>query len=92
MTTILICLIIISIAAFIIMGADKSRARSGAWRVPEKHLLLLALAGGAAGVLLGMKVFRHKTRHASFMILVPLLLGAQVLLLLWAGGYVDLPK
>lgn len=70
------------------MGVDKSRARSGAWRVPEKRLLLLALAGGAAGVLLGMKVFRHKTRHAGFTILVPLMLVAQVLLVLYAGGHI----
>lgn len=67
------------------MGVDKSRARSGAWRVPEKRLLLLALSGGAAGVLLGMKVFRHKTRHNSFMLLVPLMLVVQVLLVLCAG-------
>lgn len=66
--------LLLSIAGFAAMGSDKSRARSGQWRIPERTLLLLAAAGGATGVLLGMRVFRHKTRHARFVWLVPLFL------------------
>ena len=50
------------------MGADKRRARRGLWRIPEKRLFLLALLGGAPGGLLGMAVFRHKTKHWSFIL------------------------
>jgi len=79
----LIHLAMINITAFIIMGMDKYRSKSGAWRIPEKHLLLIALAGGAVGMLLGMKVFRHKTKHTSFIILVPVILLLQGLLMIW---------
>ena len=45
---------------------DKSRAKRGAWRIPEKVLLGCGILGGAAGGLLGMKLFRHKTKKAYF--------------------------
>ena len=45
---------------------DKLYAKSDHRRVPEKRLFLLALLGGAAGGLLGMYAFRHKTRHRNF--------------------------
>ena len=38
-------LIIINIAAWIMYGLDKWKAKSGAWRIPERTLLLTALAG-----------------------------------------------
>lgn len=56
----------VSLAAFIFYGADKSKAKRGAWRIPEKVLLGLSFFGGAAGGILGMLAFRHKTRHWYF--------------------------
>ena len=61
-----ICLAAVSLVAFLCYGADKARAKKGAWRIPEKVLLLLSFFGGAAGGLLGMLLFRHKTRHWYF--------------------------
>lgn len=56
------------------------------WRVPEKTLFLLALAGGSAGALAGMYVFRHKTKHLKFVIGLPLILILQVLTaFVWLG-------
>ncbi len=55
-----------SLAAFAAYGADKAKAKRDAWRIPEKVLLLLSFLGGAAGGLLGMALFRHKTRHWYF--------------------------
>lgn len=55
-----------SLAALIVYGADKWKARRGRWRIPEKVLLLLSFFGGAVGGLLGMLLFRHKTRHWYF--------------------------
>ena len=52
----------VNLAAFLLMGADKRRARRGGWRVSEKTLFLFPALGGALGGLLGMKVFRHKTK------------------------------
>ena len=69
----------LSLAAFIAYGADKSKARRGAWRIPEKVLLGLSFFGGAAGGLCGMLLFRHKTRHWYFW-------AVNVLGLLWQAA------
>ncbi|MEN9938330.1 MAG: hypothetical protein RLZZ387_4909, partial [Chloroflexota bacterium] len=45
---------------------DKEQARQRGRRVPESTLHLLTLAGGAAGALIAMEVYRHKIRHLSF--------------------------
>lgn len=82
-------LVLISLALFIVMGADKRRARLGMRRVPEKRLFLLALLGGAVGGTLGMRAFRHKTKHWYFAWGFPLLALAQIALcvwLLWKGA------
>ncbi len=57
---------VISLFTFIIYGVDKGKARRGAWRIPERVLLLCSLFGGAVGGGLGMLVFRHKTKHWYF--------------------------
>lgn len=64
--------ICVNIIAFILYGLDKKYAREGRWRIPEKTLLGIALIGGAAGAWIGMQTFRHKTKHMSFRMLVPL--------------------
>lgn len=76
-------LIAINLVTFAVYGADKRRARRGAWRVPEKTLFLLPLLGGSVGALLGMRVFRHKTKHWYFVWGVPAILLAQVALAAW---------
>lgn len=72
-----IYLILINISAYAAFGWDKQRARWGGWRIPEKTLLLLALAGGSIGAWIGMKVFRHKTRKAKFKVGVLVILTVQ---------------
>ena len=64
--------ICVNVIAFILYGLDKKYAREGRWRIPEKTLLGIALIGGAAGAWIGMQTFRHKTKHMSFRMLVPL--------------------
>lgn len=76
-------LIAINLVTFAVYGADKRRARRGAWRVPEKTLFLLPLLGGSVGALLGMRVFRHKTKHWYFVWGVPAILLAQAALAVW---------
>ncbi|TVY10527.1 DUF1294 domain-containing protein [Paenibacillus cremeus] len=67
-------LIVINIFSFWTMGDDKSRAKQGKRRVPEKKLFGLSAIGGALGTWLGMRVWRHKTKHTSFILGVPALL------------------
>ena len=76
-------LIAINLVTFAVYGADKRRARRGAWRVPEKTLFLLPLLGASVGALLGMRVFRHKTKHWYFVWGVPAILLAQLALAVW---------
>ena len=70
-------LIVINIAAWLMYGLDKWKAKSGAWRIPERTLLLTALAGGSVGALAGMLLFHHKTRKPKFMIGVPVMFAAH---------------
>lgn len=78
-------LAIINVAGFAVMGADKRRARRGSWRISERTLFTVALAGGSLGVLLGMRLFHHKTRHWYFVVGVPLILAVQVILAVALG-------
>ncbi len=71
----------INVVAFILMGIDKLKAKRHWWRVPEKTFFILAVFFGATGVWLGMKVFRHKTRHRSFTIGIPLAFILNILCL-----------
>ena len=81
MKTILIAaLLLINLFAFALYGIDKAKAKRGAWRIPEATLLLVAFLGGSLGALLGMEVFRHKTKHAKFKVLVPLFLILHIAL------------
>ncbi len=79
----LIYLAVMNILGFALMGTDKSRARNGKWRIRERTLFLFSLLGGSIGTLTGMYVFRHKTKHWYFVIGMPLILVAQLALVLW---------
>ncbi len=73
---------------FILFGADKYKAKKGRWRIPERFLLWCAFLFGSVGALLGMKVFRHKTRHNKFRIGLPLMLLVHLLLFLYLTFYI----
>ena len=73
----------VNVVTFTVYGIDKRKARRGAWRIPEKTLFLLPLLGGSVGALLGMKVFRHKTKHWYFVWGIPAILLAQRALTVW---------
>lgn len=81
MSYMLIYYFIINIIAFLLYGMDKWKAKLGAWRIPEKTLLGVALLGGGLGALLGMQLFRHKTRHLSFRVLIPLFLILHIIII-----------
>ena len=79
-------LIITNIIGFALMGIDKRRARKNAFRIPEATLFSVAIVGGSIGSILGMIIFRHKTRHWYFTVGIPLILILQFLLvaiLIW---------
>ena len=83
MELLVLYLILMNAAAFILMLADKWKARKNKWRIPEATLLGSALLGGSVGALLGMYTSRHKTKHPKFTIGIPLILAVQIVALVW---------
>ncbi|MFC5702551.1 DUF1294 domain-containing protein [Cohnella faecalis] len=69
-----IYLLLANIIAYSLMTYDKKLAVKGRRRIPEKTLFGWAAAGGALGALTAMRLRRHKTKHASFVVGIPLLL------------------
>ena len=83
MRNILLLLIAVNLVSFALYGLDKLKAKKGLWRIRESTLLLIAAMGGSLGALLGMEVFRHKTKHWQFKVLVPVFLILHVALGVW---------
>lgn len=73
-------LVTINALSFLIMLADKEKAKKRLWRIPEATLLTVAALGGSIGCLAGMKVFHHKTRKPKFYIGIPVILALQLIL------------
>lgn len=69
----LVLYILWNVVAFIMVTLDKRWARRNQWRIRERTFFLWALAFGAVGILLGMYVFRHKTRHWPFVVGMPII-------------------
>ncbi|MBQ8654753.1 MAG: DUF1294 domain-containing protein [Clostridia bacterium] len=75
-----------NLVCFTLMGIDKRRAVRGRRRIRERTLFLSAALFGALGGVIGMQVFRHKTKHRSFCIGFPALLTVQTALILIICG------
>lgn len=70
---------VINILGYISMWADKRKAIKGKYRIPEKTLFLFAILGGSVGSIIGMKKFRHKTKHWYFKYGMPAILVLQII-------------
>lgn len=80
---VIIYLIVMNAVGFFSMGVDKTRAKNNKWRIKEKTLFLIAIIGGSAGAILGMKIFHHKTKHRVFVIGMPLILILQTIFIIF---------
>ena len=69
----------LNILGLALMGIDKWKARKGAFRIPEATLFIIAIIGGSIGSILGLYLFRHKTRHWYFVYGMPAILILQLL-------------
>jgi uncharacterized membrane protein YsdA (DUF1294 family) len=76
-----------SAVCFIAYALDKSAARQGRRRTPERTLLLLGLAGGWPGGLAAQQLRRHKSAKTSFLakFWLTVIVNLSVLLALQAG-------
>jgi len=79
-------------ASFLAIGLtvyDKRAARSGSHRIKERTLLLVSVIGGSVAMFVSMRVIRHKTKHAKFMIGIPVIIILQIaafMLIWWQCG------
>ena len=69
-----------NLIGFFVMGIDKSRSRKHKRRVPEKTIFIISIISGSVGVFAGMYLFRHKTRHLKFVVGIPVIIAAQVVI------------
>ena len=83
MKYLLFYLLTVNALAFLLMLADKHKAKKNLWRIPEATLMTVAAVGGSIGALAGMYTVRHKTRKPKFYIGIPLILTAQLALALF---------
>ncbi|MDX8342093.1 MULTISPECIES: DUF1294 domain-containing protein [Bacillaceae] len=78
--------VVMNIIGFIIMGRDKKKAKKHEYRISERVLWQVAIVGGSVGAYLGMKVFRHKTKHKQFALGFPLLVMLHCVLFIWLNA------
>lgn len=78
-----IWLFLTNVVAFLMFGIDKLKAKANKWRISEKALFIAALIGGGVGAFAGMQIFRHKTKHTKFVVGIPVIMVAQIILLVW---------
>ena len=76
-------LIIINILSFILYGIDKLKAIKKKERISEKALILIGILGGSIGSLIGMNLFRHKTKKLKFIISLPLILIIHIIVVIY---------
>ena len=75
----------INIITFLLCIIDKKNAIKKKYRIPEKELLSLSFVGGCFGMILGMKLFHHKTQKLKFKLV-------YLFCILWIIGYFYINK
>ena len=80
-------LVVTNLVSFFMMGYDKYCAKKGRWRVPEATLFIACACFGGIGGVLGMRVFRHKTKHWYFKLFFPLMMIVQVALIILGANW-----
>lgn len=74
-------LLIVNFVGLFLYRSDKKRSEKNKWRIKESTLLLIPLLGGGIGSMLGMKLYRHKTKHKKFIYGVPLFTVISILII-----------
>ena len=80
---ILLYFIIINVIGFLAMAIDKWKAKNNSWRIPENTLFSITVLGGGIGTIVGMYVFRHKTKKPKFTIGMPVILVLEIVLVIY---------
>ena len=83
LNNILIYFLVINVLGFFAMGIDKWKAKRGSWRIPENTLFMFTVLGGGIGTIVGMYIFRHKTRKKYFTVGMPAILILEIILIVY---------
>lgn len=84
----IIYIAVISLLSIFVCIYDKVISKRGKvkLRIPEKSLFVWSAAGGSVAMFATMLIIRHKTKHPSFMVGIPVIILLQVALI-WALAY-----
>ncbi|WP_085991728.1 DUF1294 domain-containing protein [Oceanobacillus senegalensis] len=69
----------VNLVGLLLMRVDKQKAIKKKYRIPERTFWLIALLGGAMGTYIGMRMFRHKTKHTSFVVGMPIIILINII-------------
>ncbi|WP_067730900.1 DUF1294 domain-containing protein [Oceanobacillus damuensis] len=83
LSSIMLYFIGVNIVGFALMYIDKQKAIKQKYRIPERTFWALAVLGSSIGTYIGMNTFRHKTKHRSFLIGMPLLMIVNIASLIY---------
>ncbi len=70
------------------MYLDKIKAKKHQWRTKESTLILIGALGGSIGSILGMYIFRHKTKHLKFTLGIPFIILIQLSIIIYYYKFV----
>ena len=72
-------ILLISICSIVVCVYDKkiSKRNNVKLRIPEKSLFVWSAVGGSVAMYLTMHLIRHKTKHTSFMVGIPVIIILQ---------------
>ena len=76
-------LAVVSLISIVICIYDKIAAKKlPKHRTPEKTLIMLSILGGSLAMYITMQIIHHKTKHAKFMIGIPVIMVCQIALVI----------
>ncbi len=71
----------VNVLSFCAIGIDKYYAVNNQKRIAEKTLHALTLFGGSPGTIMGMYVFKHKTKKMKFLAVTGAIILLQIFLI-----------
>ena len=73
-------IIVVSLCSIVVCVYDKkiSKRNNVKLRIPEKSLFIWSAVGGSVAMYITMRLIRHKTKHVSFMVGIPVIFVLQV--------------
>lgn len=84
---------VVSLISIIVCVYDKkiSKKNNVKLRIPEKSLFIWSAVGGSLAMYVTMQLIRHKTKHVSFMVGIPVIFILQVALIVALAYFGILP-